>query len=88
MESIIEKLEETDNDFSSWTLQEKKQLLEFYYRISNNEYKIFDLIYRYHECDSWEDIFRDYDIRLLTDKTRGVKIAIDVIDERICESKE
>ena len=60
--------------------------MELYYIISKHESKIFDLIYLYHECDSWEDIFRDYDLFLLDEKKRGVKIAIDVITKRMNEN--
>lgn len=34
------------------------------------------VIYNYHGCDSWEDIFRDYDPIYLKDKATGVEIAI------------
>jgi len=88
METIIEKLDQMDdmaNILDHWSLEEKKQLLEIYLIISKKESQIFDLIYRYHGCDSWEDIFRDYNKTDLDDKARGVKIAIDEINERITE---
>lgn len=88
MESIIDKLNQLpENDTRSirenWTLEEKKQLLELYFIISKKEKHIFDLIYLYHGCDSWEDIFRDYDKNYLKDKATGVKIAIDEIKDRM-----
>jgi len=88
MEHIIEKLKQlndkTDkNVFDNWTLDEEKQLLEIYFIISKKESHIFNLIYKYHGCDSWEDIFRDYKIRYLKDKADGVEIAIDAIQEII-----
>ena len=43
------------------------------------------LIYKYHGCDSWEDIFRDYNITYLEDKSVGVEIAIREINEQINE---
>ena len=49
-------------------IKNKKQLLDIYYIISKKEHYIFDLIYRSHVCDSWEDIFRDYDTQFLDDK--------------------
>ena len=63
MENIIDKLTkiEDNNSWKNWTLEEKKQILEIYFIISKKEDHIFDLIYNYHGCDSWEDIFRDYD---------------------------
>lgn len=88
METIIEKLARMDDEtniLDHWSLEEKKQLLEIYLIISKKESQIFDLIYRYHGCDSWEDIFRDYNITDLNDKARGVKIAIAAINERIAE---
>ena len=91
METIIEKLDQNNYEkkqFDTWSLEEKKQLLEIYLIISKKEYQIFDLIYSYHGCDSWEDIFRDYNIKDLNDKARGVKIAIDVIKEKMKEKHE
>jgi hypothetical protein len=77
--NIIEKLK-NDEAFETWTLDEKKQLLEIYYIISTKEDRIFDLIYSYHGCDSWEDICRDYDVNYLKDKASGVEIAIKEIN--------
>ena len=86
MESIIEKInqiEDPNTAFDDWTLEEMKQLLEIYLILSKKETHIFKLIYKYHGCDSWEDIFRDYDKTYLQDKVRGVEIAINEIKERI-----
>ncbi len=93
IEKIINKLNEMDESFNTnntyyynnpiwnnWTLEERKKLLELYFIISKKESHIFDLIYNYHGCDSWEDIFRDYDKVYLKDKEIGVKIAIDEIN--------
>lgn len=91
MISIIEKLDrlrEPDKGFDSWTLKEKQLFLQLYYKISCIETKIFDMIYTYHGCDSWEDIFRDYDENLLHEKARGVKIALDEISERIEDTED
>ena len=92
MENIIEKLKLIkDNDnkkdktaFDNWTLEEEQQLLDLYLIISKKESHIFNLIYRYHGCDSWEDIFRDYHIYDLNDKSVGVEVAI----ERITKIEE
>ncbi len=77
MESIINKLKVTNSDWSNWSLEEKKQLLELYLLISKKEHHIFKLIYDNHDCDSWEDIFRDYSMNYLDDKLRGVRVAIE-----------
>lgn len=79
MANIIEKLK-NDDSLTHWTLEEKKQLLEIYYIFSRKEDHIFKLIYSYHGCDSWEDIFRDYSVQYLTDKANGVEMAIDTIN--------
>ena len=84
IQNLIENLQKIeDNDqWDSWSLEDKKKLLELYYIISKKEKHIFDLIYQNHGCDSWEDIFRDYDRTYLTDKARGVKVAIKEMKSR------
>jgi hypothetical protein len=77
MELLIEKLNKQGID--NWSLEEQKQLLDIYLIICKKETHIFELIYQYHECDSWEDIFRDYDKNYLEDKASGVEIAINEI---------
>jgi hypothetical protein len=88
-ENIIDKLTkiEDNNAWKNWTLEEKKKLLDIYFIISKKETHIFDLIYNYHGCDSWEDIFRDYDCKYLENKTIGVEIAINEIVENIKSTK-
>jgi hypothetical protein len=91
MENIINKLNQIDDyDYDKpiweeWSLEEKKQLLHIYLIICKKETHIFDLIYSYHGCDSWEDIFRDYDendMRYnLREKTTGVEVALDEIQQ-------
>ena len=87
METIIEKLknvnDQNQNPWKGWSLKEKKQLLEIYYLFSKKEAHLYDLIYSYHGCDSWEDIFRDYSKSFLSDKAEGVEITIEAIDEQI-----
>jgi len=88
MENIIDKLakiEDTKLNWDNWSLEEKKKLLDIYLILSKKENYIFDLIYKFHGCDSWEDIFRDYDTNYLNDKTTGVEIAINEIMEQIKE---
>jgi hypothetical protein len=89
MENIIDKLTkiEDNNSWENWTLEEKKKLLDIYFIISKKENHIFDLIYNYHGCDSWEDVFRDYDSRYLKDKTNGVEVAINELVEEIKSTK-
>lgn len=84
MERIIDKLNKMENSstcWNDWSVDDKKQLLNIYYSICKKEHCLFDLIYRYHYCDSWEDIFCDYDEQLLVDKATGVKVAINNINE-------
>ena len=58
-------------------------MLNIYFIISKKETHIYELISSYHDCDSWEDIFRDYNIEYLEDKSNGVKIAIEKIEKTI-----
>lgn len=90
MENIIKKLKQNKdkNGLHSWSLEDKKQLLDIYYIISKKETHIFELIYSYQGCDSWEDIFRDYDVTYLMDKAIGVKAAIDEMNEVEFQNKE
>ena len=90
MENIIEKLnqiKDDENAWDNWNFEEKRQLLDIYYIISKKENHIFNLIYRYHGCDSWDDIFRDYDKNYLRDKADGVEIAIESLNEIIEANK-
>jgi len=88
MERIIDKLNHIEEGnqvgsvWNNWNLQDQKQLLNIYLIISKKESHIFKLIYNYHGCDSWEDIFRDYDENYLKDKESGVKVAIDELELR------
>lgn len=93
MENLIEKLDEikdSKNAFKSWSLHEIKQLLDIYFIISKKETHIFKLIYSYHGCDSWEDIFRDYkkNIKYFEDKADGVEIAIKEVMKQIDIEKQ
>ena len=79
MENIIEKLDQEKNNFDNWNIKEIQKLLDIYLIISKKEDLIFNLIYRYHGCDSWEDVFRDYNINYLRDKVSGIEVAINAI---------
>jgi hypothetical protein len=84
--SIIEKLNKiTDNKNTckKWNLDEQLKLLNIYLMICKKETFIFDLIWQHHRCDSWEDIFRDYDESYLDDKISGIEVAIESIKESI-----
>ena len=91
MELLVEKLNQIKDikkGFDTWCLEEQKQLLDIYLIISKKETHIFKLIYKYHGCDSWEDIFRDYDVKYLEDKAVGVEIAIEEITKQINKKKQ
>ncbi len=86
MENIIEKLKQIEGrkrDWDNWSLEEVKKLLDVYFIISKKEPHIFKLIYSYHECDSWEYIFRDYDTDYLENKADGVEVAINEINRQM-----
>jgi len=83
----LKQINDNKNMWDNWSLEEKKQLLDIYFIISQKETNIFNLIWEYHGCDSWEDIFRDYNERYLEDKTVGVEIALDAITEEINKEK-
>jgi len=91
MELLVEKLNQINDikkGFDTWSLEEQKQLLDIYFIISKKEAHIFRLIYTYHGCDSWEDIFRDYDVKYLDYKAVGVEIAIQGITEQINRDRQ
>jgi hypothetical protein len=79
MENIIEKLDQEKNNFDNWNIKEIQKLLDIYLIISKKEDLIFNLIYRFHGCDSWEDVFRDYNVNYLRDKVSGIEVAINAI---------
>ena len=90
MDHIIDKLNKIEDEihhWDEWSLEDKKKLLDIYFIISKKETHIFDLIYKYHGCDSYEDIFRDYSETYLNDKANGVEIAINEIVEQIDRSE-
>ncbi len=90
-ENILNKLNESQNNddyfFKNWNIVELKNLLDIYYIICKKEKYIYELIYSFHGCDSWEDIFRDYDENILNDKAIGVEIALKEIEEQITNKK-
>lgn len=84
----LDNIESNKNDFDDWSLKDQLELLEIYSIICKKETLIFNLIYKYHSCDSWEDIFRDYDLKYLEDKAEGVEVAINKIYDKISEEKK
>ena len=86
MDNIMEKLNKLQSNNSSWSdwdLKEIKKLLQMYLIICKNEAAICDLIYGYHGCDSWEDIFRDFNPAYCDDKASGVQVAIEQVEQLI-----
>jgi hypothetical protein len=92
MENVIEKLnqiQDSKSTWDNWSLEDLKQLLDIYFIISKNESHIFNLIYSFHGCDSWEDIFRNYNINYFEEKAAGVEVAInEIINEQIKQTKK
>jgi hypothetical protein len=72
-----------ENGIVNMTSQDKCKLLKIYYILLNKEDEIFDLIYSYHGCDSYEDIFRDYDITISEEKAEGVMVALENMNDDI-----
>lgn len=71
--------------WSEWSLEDKKHLLQIYLLIVKHEPNLMDLVYGYHESDSYEDIFRDYDTFELREKSRGIQISIDVMNKKMID---
>jgi hypothetical protein len=67
---------QNDTNWENWSQNEMIMLLKIYHSFCKKEARIYDLIYKYHDCDTWEDIFRDYNESVLEDKSYGVEVAI------------
>jgi hypothetical protein len=80
-DDILSKLQNEESNLNNFKYKEIKQLLEIYLIFCKKEHEIFKMIYSLHGCDSYEDIFRDYDYRYMEDKTSVVEIAINELDE-------
>jgi glycyl-tRNA synthetase alpha subunit len=70
------------------TYQDLLKLLEIYHIFSKREAEVYELVYNYHGCDSYESVFRDYDKFLLVDKADGVEIGIDEMKSYIKRVEE
>ena len=57
------------------TFEERKKILENELIKTKNEIAISKLIYSLHDCDSYEDLFRD-NITLLEIKCEGIEISL------------
>lgn len=76
-QTLLDKLQ-NQNDM---TIAEKKEILKLYYIMIKNETLLCDLVYSFHGCDSWEDIFRDYNEYEIESKADGILIAIRNMEE-------
>ena len=68
----VKKLEITENRTLSLVILENELI-----RVEN-EITVSQLIYAYHGCDSWEDMFRD-NIPELEQRCMGIQISIDEV---------
>jgi len=75
--TLLDKLQNEVN----MTIDEKKEILKLYYIMMKHEALLCDLVYSFHGCDSWEDIFRDYNEYDIEAKSEGILIAIQNIEE-------
>lgn len=64
-----------NKDYRILPHEEKIELLKKELSKIEHEINISNLIYSFHECDSYEDIFRD-NIPRLEDKKSGIEVAI------------
>jgi len=84
----LENLNETEDFSLNWSEKEKLQILKIYKIFCDKEKELYDLVWENHGCDSWEDIFRDYDEDLLREKAWGVEVAIKYFSEKSCDENE
>lgn len=69
------------------TDEETKQILQNELIKTKNEIAISELIYKYHECDSYEDLFRD-NIPELKTRCNGIQISIDNLHNKHDDSEQ
>lgn len=60
----------------SLSIEETKRIIQNELVRTKNEITISNIIYRYHECDSYEDLFRD-NVPHLETKCDGIQISLD-----------
>lgn len=63
----------------SLSLEETKRIIQNELVRTKNEITTSNIIYRYHECDSYEDLFRD-NVPHLETKCDGIQISLDNIN--------
>ena len=66
-------------DYDSMSNDEIKRTIKNELVRTKNEIMTSDIIYRLHDCDSYEDFFRD-NIQLLRMKCDGIQISLDNMD--------
>jgi hypothetical protein len=69
-------------DFTTWSESDKKSILDIYLLISKNESKLLDLVYSYHDDDSYQYICRDYDSHAIKLKVNSIEIALDIMIDK------
>jgi hypothetical protein len=79
-DELLSKLKENEFNTKKFSYQEIKKLLQLYLIFCKKEDEVFKMIYSIHGCDSYEDIFRDFDYRYIEDKIAGVEIALNELD--------
>ena len=81
---LLEKLNVIDDhhmiDWNTWNKDEQIKMLKIYLKIVKREADLYDLIWKNHGCDSWEDIFCDYNQNELSEKAYGVKASINTLE--------
>jgi hypothetical protein len=80
----LNKLEyKLDNEIEindeSLSLEETKRIIQNELVRTKNEIITSNIIYRFHECDSYEDLFRD-NVPHLETKCNGIQISLDNIN--------
>lgn len=63
-------------DYNNLSYEQRLKILNNELIKVKNEIEISKLIYSYHDCDSYEDLFRD-NIPLLKEKYNGILISIE-----------
>ncbi len=69
---------ETEINNNKLSLNEMERIIRNELIKTKNEITVSDIIYRYHNCDSYEEVFRD-NIPALKIKIDGIQISLDNI---------
>ena len=81
IDELLTKLENKEFKRKNFYHKEIKKLLQIYLIFCKKEDEVFKMIYSLHGCDTYEDIFRDFDYRYIEDKIAGVEIALNELDD-------